>query len=231
MSFNITLPIILFTFLSVVTQAATVESIIIPSTKMKRELPAVIILPDSYKKQTTHRYPVIYLLHGAGDSEKKWSQSTGIAKLADKYNVIILCPNGGRTSWYFDSPIDPKYQFESYVSKDCVSYIDKHYRTQADRQHRALCGNSMGGHGAFFLAIRHQDTFATAVALSGGVDIRPYPNKWNIKTRLGNIKNHRDNWEKLTVTNLAKSLKNGDLALSIDIGTKDFFLKVNRTLF
>jgi len=55
----------------------------------------------------------------------------------------IICPDGGKTSWYFDSPIDPTYQYETFVAKDCVAYMDKTYRTKANRDSRALCGNSM----------------------------------------------------------------------------------------
>jgi S-formylglutathione hydrolase FrmB len=188
-----------------------------------------MVLPDSYQS-STNSYPVLYLLHGAGDNYRAWVDKTNIESLADKYNIIMACPDAGRTSWYFDSPIDPKYQYETFVSKEFVNYIDNHYRTLAKAENRAVCGLSMGGHGALFLAIRHPDVFHTAVALSGGVDIRPFPNRWNIKKRIGSIKTHRENWEKLTVINLAKNLKNGDLAISMDCGDHDFFLKVNRAL-
>ena len=48
---------------------------------------------------------------------------------------------------------------------------------------------SMGGHGAMYLAIRHPETFGTSVCLTGGVDIRPFPNNWEIKKRLGEMRN------------------------------------------
>jgi len=210
--------------------ASTVSTITIPSTKMAKDIPATLILPDSYAKNKSHHFPVLYLLHGAGGDEKNWNKYTDIASFADTYQMIIICPSGGYQSWYFDSPIDPKFQYESYIIQDCVPYMDKHYRTKANRKSRAICGNSMGGHGALFLAIRHQDIFATAVALSGGVDIRPFSKKWSISKRIGNIKKHPENWEKLTVINLAKTLKDGDLTIALDCGKGDFFLKVNRAL-
>jgi len=211
------------------TQAAEVKVISIPSKKMNKEISSTLILPDTYK-DNDQRLPVLYLLHGAGDTHKKWNSATTIAKLVDEYNIICLCPDAGKTSWYFDSPIDPNYQYETFVSKECVEYLDKNYRTKANRQYRAICGLSMGGHGALFLGTRHKDVFSTAISLSGGVDIRPFSNKWDIKKRLGDIKTHKENWEKLTVINIIKELKDNELSLSIDCGDKDFFLEANRAL-
>lgn len=209
--------------------AATVTTVQIKSEKMQRTIPANVILPDSYQNEKQD-YPVLYLLHGAGDNYTGWSKQTEIAKLADQYQMIVLCPDGGRTSWYFDSHLDPKYQYETFVAKECVAYMDKTYRTQKSRQSRALCGLSMGGHGALFLAVRHREVFGTAVALSGGVDIRPFPNSWSIKRRLGDIKEYPEHWEKNTVINVIKDLKDNELAISMDCGRRDFFLEVNRRL-
>lgn len=210
-------------------QAAEVVTIAIPSKAMNRDVPATVLLPDSYK-DGSDRYPVLYLLHGAGGTHASWANVAKRHQLADQYNLIIVSPDASPTSWYFDSPIDPEFQFETHVAKEVVSYIDRNYRTRANRQNRALCGNSMGGHGALFLAIRHKETFATTVALSAGVDIRPFPNNWNIKERIGSIEEHPENWETLTVINQIKTLKNGELAIVLDCGDGDFFLTVNQAL-
>ena len=210
-------------------QAAEVRIVEIRSERMERKIPATLILPESYG-QNSQRYPVLYLLHGAGGDHKSWTRQTEIAQLADRYDMMVLCPNGGATSWYFDSPIDPKSQFETFITKDCVDFVDEQYRTKPHRDSRALCGLSMGGHGAMYLGIRHLDTFSVSIVLSGGVDIRPFPNNWNIKKRLGDISTHRESWEQHTVINLAKQLEDGELAISIDCGTGDFFIEVNRSL-
>ena len=218
-----------FVLLSLSLQAATVEVVSIPSPKMGKSIPATIILPDAYG-DGDERFPVTYLLHGAGGSHAGWDAQADIAALADAYGMVIVCPDGGRTSWYIDSPIDPSYQYETHVAVECVQFIDAHYRTRADRSARAICGLSMGGHGALFLAIRHRDTFSTSVVLSGGVDLRPFPDNWDIKKRIGSITTHPQNWETLSVVNLAKQLKDTELNIVIDCGRKDFFLEVNREL-
>jgi len=137
-------------------QAAVVKEIAIPSLKMETQIPATLILPDAYR-EGTNRFPVVYLLHGAGGTHTSWYEAADVAMLSDKYGIIMLCPDGGGTSWYFDSPVDPAFQYETFVAEECVAYLDKNYRTKADRADRALCGLSMGGHGALFLAI-HQRT-------------------------------------------------------------------------
>ncbi|WP_372798212.1 alpha/beta hydrolase, partial [Pontiella sp.] len=149
------LPVMLLLAVLVVSasRASTVETVSVHSETMGRDIPVSVILPDEYE-EGSQRYPVLYLLHGAGDTHRKWIDKTDVEILADTYGIIMVCPDGGRTSWYFDSPVDASYQYETFVAEECVAYIDRHYRTKAQRTCRALSGNSMGGHGTLFLAIR-----------------------------------------------------------------------------
>ncbi len=86
---------------------------------------------------------------------------------ADRYNVLIVCPDG-QNSWYLDSPVKPTVRYETFMTAELLPFVDKRYRTQPDRQHRAITGLSMGGHGALFLAMRHRDLYGQAGSLSGG---------------------------------------------------------------
>ena len=65
-------------------------------------------------------------------------------------------------------------KYETYISKELISTIDKQYNTLAKNTSRAITGLSMGGHGAFYLAFRHPDIWGAAGSMSGGVDIRPF---------------------------------------------------------
>ena len=216
--------------------AAQVESVRIPSAVMKREIPASVVLPEIRPAQPTLRFPTLYLLHGAGDDERAWIDETPVREMADTYGVIIVTPAAG-TSWYFDSPVDPASQFETFVAAELVAFVDKHYPTIARRKARALAGNSMGGHGAMLLAVRHRDTFSVAAPMSGGMDLRAsdplvgaFSENWDIKQRLGPIQENPARWNDLTVINVVDTLKRGELAISIDCGDKDFFLTTNRQL-
>lgn len=210
--------------------AGEVDTISIYSSVMKKKISCVIIRPDSYKN-TSLNYPVVYLLHGYSGNYSQWiSLAPQLKNKVDELQLIIVCPDGGFNSWYFDSPVDSTVRYETFVSQEVTGYIDKNYHTLADRKHRAISGLSMGGHGGLYLGIRHQDIYGAAGSISGGVDIRPFPNNWDLKKKLGDSICCKENWERNTDINIAATLKKGDLSLIIDCGTQDFFIQVNRNL-
>lgn len=209
--------------------AANTEEVVTYSGAMKKKIQVTVITPDSYNGTTP--IPVVYLLHGHGGNHKSWMrEDLGVGALADEYNVIIVLPDGGRDSWYFDSPIDPTMRYETYMCRELVPYIDKNYKTIASRDGRGITGLSMGGHGALYLAFRNQDIFGVAGSMSGGVDIRPWPESWGISDRLGLYSTHPDNWETNTVINMTHLLTANSLGLIIDCGTEDFFYPMNEAL-
>ncbi len=210
-------------------KAARVDTTTTYSQAMRKNIKSVVIVPEGY--EVIKALPTVYLLHGYGDRYSKWVNTVpAIKDQADRYKMIIVCPDGNFGSWYFDSPIDPKWQYETYITKELVPDIDKKYKTIKERAARAITGLSMGGHGALYLAIKHQDFFAAAGSMSGGVDIRPFPDNWEIKERLGTYDEHPDRWSANTVIEMTHLIKRGKLALIIDCGKDDFFYKVNVAL-
>jgi S-formylglutathione hydrolase FrmB len=210
-------------------KAAKVDTVETYSDAMKKKIKAVVVTPDNYAAGT--QYPVVYLLHGAGGNFSDWVKKGGkVADNADLYNIIIVGVDGGVTSWYWDSPVDPTYKYETYITKELIPFIDKSYKTIKNRNGRAITGLSMGGHGGLYLGIRHQDIFGAAGSMSGGVDIRPFPKNWDMAKRLGDYATNPDNWEKYTVTNQLHLLTPNSLAIIFDCGTEDFFYKVNTEL-
>ncbi len=150
-----------------------------------------------------------------------------IKDYADLYNTIIVCPDGGHSSWYFDSPIDEKVRYETYISVELIGWVDSTFSTVASRDGRAITGLSMGGHGALYLAFRNQDVFGAAGSMSGGVDLRPFPLNWDIADQLGDYAEHPENWENNSVLNLVFKLTPDRLKIIFDCGTEDFFYEVN----
>ena len=114
---------------------------------MGREMPYRVILPQDYLLNKEARYPVIYLLHGLYGHFDKWTDKTGIRSYAANYKFIIVTPEGG-DGWYTDSVSAPNDKYESYIVRELIPEIDKKFRTQADRGHRAIAGLSMGGYGS-----------------------------------------------------------------------------------
>lgn len=208
--------------------AFTQEEVRIHSDSMKKDVPVTVITPEDYNPAKS--YPVVYLLHGYSDNNHSWTAGGHVGRLADQYDVIVVMPDGGFSSWYFDSPMMPEYRYETFVSKELISYVDAHYSTIADRAARAITGNSMGGHGALYLTIRHQDVFGSVGSLSGGVDFRPFPESWHIQQHLGTIQEHPGNWENNTVINMTHLITPGNLNIVLDCGSEDFFFEVNCNL-
>ncbi|WP_372490070.1 alpha/beta hydrolase [Chitinophaga sedimenti] len=88
---------------------------------------------------------MVYLLHGYSGNQSDWIKKVPVIKnIADRDSIIIVCPDGGFGSWYFDSPIDKGFQYETFVGSEVPAYVDKNYRTLADPAHRAIAGLSMG---------------------------------------------------------------------------------------
>ena len=216
----------LFFFYALTSNAAQVDTVSTYSNAMKKTIKAIVVAPDSYK--TGNKYPVLYLLHGYGGDYANWiNKVPEIKNYADLYQMLIVCPDGNVGSWYFDSPIDPAWKYETYVATELVNWIDKKYKTINNRNGRAITGLSMGGHGALYLAIRHQDVFGAVGSMSGGVDITPFPKNWDIAKRLGTLEEAPEQWRQNSVINMVHLLKPKSLAIIFDCGTSDFFYNVN----
>ena len=199
---------------------------------MGKDVPASIILPDAYDGDSTSLWPVVYILHGAGGSHRRYIDEAdlGLSSYADKFGVIIVCADGGKTSWWFDSPIDPSFRYETHVAKELVPWVDAHYRTFTSRDKRVIMGVSMGGHGACWVGFRHKEKFGAVGLIAGGVDLWGFPNKWDIAKRLGPRDEFPDRWREHSAVAEAAKLKNGEVEIVAIIGTSDFFLAPNRKM-
>ncbi len=221
--------ILVFT-LSITARAGKVDTIEIYSNSMHKYIKAVVIIPTSYNSIAS-RYPVIYLLHGYDGNSSNWIvKAPELKDHVDTYQTIIVCPDGAISSWYFDSPVDSAYRYETHIAKELVHHVDKKYRTIANKNHRAITGLSMGGHGALFIGLRHSDIFGAAGSLSGAVDIWGMKNKYDINKRIGDTVINAQYWYNFTVINLIERNTKTDLKIIFDCGTRDIFIDANRRL-
>ncbi len=222
--------LLLFAVNAVVVPAGTVDTIKVHSARMNRDISVTVTYPTRTKANKNKVYPVVYLLHGAYANEYKWLElKPTLPALADEQEMIFVTPYV-LNSWYFDSPVNKDFLYETFCTEELVPYIDANYPTVADRSHRAVTGLSMGGHGAFFLGIRHKNLFGAIGSMSGGVDIRPFPQNWNIPDMLGEMAANKQSWDEHTVMELVRQLKNHEVEITFDCGESDFFLEVNKAL-
>lgn len=165
--------------------AGTLEDLQIPAPSLAGNLlgdpttqHVFVYLPPSYKTEMAKRYPTLYLLHGYGGRPEEWIKdgyqgmnlSTEMDSLIAKgiaAEMIVVVPNGRNAylgSFYTNSVVTGKW--EDFIAQDVVNYVDGKYRTLARASSRGIAGHSMGGYGAFTLAMKHPEVFGATYALS-----------------------------------------------------------------
>ena len=144
-----------------------------------------IYLPPSYATERNRRYPVVYLLHGYTNTDEGWygpgtksgfqSAGTTLPAVADSAvasraarEMILVMPNAYTVyqgSMYSNSVTTGDW--EAFITRDLVEYVDSHYRTIPQRASRGLAGHSMGGYGAIRLGMKYPEVFSSVYVLSG----------------------------------------------------------------
>jgi S-formylglutathione hydrolase FrmB len=152
-------------------QPANLSTVEFFSPAVARTMKYNIVLPPDYAT-SDERYPVLYLLHGAGQNYTSWSRM-GVPFYTDLIgDLIVVMPDGGN-SWYVNFAESAEGQtnnWEDHVVKDVVGHVDANYRTLARREGRAIAGLSMGGYGALNLGLRNAPMFISIGSTSGALD-------------------------------------------------------------
>ena len=148
------------------------DNLTLPSKLLKGDRKYAIYLPPDY--ETSERsYPVLYLLHGAGDDQTGWVQFGEVLHIADKSiaegtatPMIIVMPdaNTGQRGYFNDLKND--WRYEDFFFDEFMPYIEKTYRIKKEKRFRAVAGLSMGGGGSFMYALHHPELFSSACPLS-----------------------------------------------------------------
>jgi S-formylglutathione hydrolase FrmB len=207
---------------------------------MNKMYKAAVVLPSSYAKSKAN-YPVMYLLHGAYGHFNDWLSKTPnknlLHQLADQNDMIIVMPEGETFSFYLDSPVNKGSQFETYITQEVVTKIDKTYRTIIDRKGRFITGLSMGGHGALYLSGKHPELFCAAGSMSGVADMGSLitaESKERITKLMepvfGTEGKSQEVYASYAVLGMVTQMKTNKLALIIDCGVDDFLIESNREL-
>jgi len=133
----------------------------------------IVFLPPSYARDTLRRYPVVYALHGFSIGAEQWTQEIhvpqtieGAFALGAREMIVVLPDSKTRHGGSMYSSSATTGDFERFIARDVVAYVDTHYRTIADRRSRGLVGHSMGGYGAARIGMRHPDVFGALYIMS-----------------------------------------------------------------
>ncbi|HEY6125100.1 MAG TPA: alpha/beta fold hydrolase [Steroidobacteraceae bacterium] len=133
----------------------------------------LVFLPPGYRRERNRRYPVLYALHGFSIGAQQWSgeihvpQTIEGAFASGSREMIVVLPDSKTVhngSMYSSSTTTG--DFENFIARDLVAYIDSHYRTLPRRESRGLAGHSMGGYGATRIGMKHADVFGALYIMS-----------------------------------------------------------------
>ena len=133
----------------------------------------MVYLPPGYAKDKKRRYPVVYALHGYSIGAEQWSKEIHVPQTIEgafargAREMIVVLPDSKTVhngSMYSSSVTTG--DFENYIARDVVAYIDAHYRTLPRRESRGLAGHSMGGYGATRIGMKHTDVFGSVYIMS-----------------------------------------------------------------
>jgi enterochelin esterase-like enzyme len=133
----------------------------------------LVFLPPGYAAQNSRRYPVVYALHGYSIGAEQWSKEIHVPQTIEgafakgAKDIIVVLPDSKTVhngSMYSSSVTTG--DFEQFIARDVVAYIDAHYRTIPKRTSRGLVGHSMGGYGASRIGMKHSDVFGSLYIMS-----------------------------------------------------------------
>ena len=137
-----------------------------------------IILPQATAGQIgmkgkvrAKKHPVLWLLHGMSDDHSIWARRTSIERYASEIGIAVIMP-AVNLSWYQDMASGPRYG--TFLSEELPAIAQSFFPLSTARKDNFVAGLSMGGYGAFLLALSQPERFAAAASLSGALDVAAF---------------------------------------------------------
>ena len=216
-----------------------IDQLSLKSKILNSERKYAVYLPSDYD-HSNREYPVLYLLHGAGDDHTGWVQFGEVKSIADNANkeglstsMIIVMPDAqtGKRGYFND--IDNNWNYEDFFFQEFIPFIEKKYRIKSEKRYRAIAGLSMGGGGSFIYALRHPNMFSSACPLSGYMGKLSYnefyeSNEEKLKKyRREKVFNYYSNHNALSIIQNQTDENLKSVRWYIDCGDNDFLYEGN----
>ena len=216
------------------------DNLSMTSKILKMDRKYAIYLPPDY--ETSQRsYPVLYLLHGAGDDQTGWVQFGEVLNIADKAinegkatPMIVVMPDANTGKRGYVNDIKGDWRYEDFFFEEFMPFIEKTYRIKGEKRYRAIAGLSMGGEGTFIYALHHPELFSAACPLSaatGPASIEEMKN-YRLWQNADNVSDadKKAYFEKYSVLSLINNMKDDQkkaVRWYIDCGDDDFLYEGN----
>lgn len=139
-----------------------------PSKALGRDAEVKVLLPKPEKHTPGRRFPTLYLLHGLTDCADTWLSRTSLERYCDDHALAVVLPTAGR-SFYCDMAYGDAYF--THVGQEVPALCEQLLPLVPDDAHRYIAGNSMGGYGAYKIALKNPGKFSRVAAFSGVMDI------------------------------------------------------------
>ncbi len=220
----------LFFFLSIfqITTLFAADTLIVKSQYIASADTVLVFCPENHSPDSV--FPVVYLLHGYGGNYSSFSNFLNLQWLANKYQFIIICPDGLKDSWYFDSPQRENSSWEQFYFNELYPLINRKY--PVDSTNIFITGYSMGGHGAMYLFLRNTAKFRAAGASSGVMDLNQSRlKKTSIASHLGSWPDSAQKFLQYSSISYLENLKKAQKEIIFDCGTEDYLQKANQTFY
>lgn len=221
-------------------QGKVFDKLSMKSSILNSERNFAIYLPPDYES-SSRSYPVLYLLHGAGDDQTGWVQFGEVLRITDQAikegkatPMIIVMPdaNTGQRGYFND--ISGKWNYEDYFFEELMPYVENEYRIKKEKRYRAISGLSMGGGGSFMYALHHPELFSSSAPLSAYVGPLTMDNLKAYIDRNGDTNYSQEQLEEYfknhNAVELIKSMeedKMSSVRWYIDCGDDDFLFEGN----
>lgn len=229
-------------FSAISQQSKVYDNLSVPSKILKMDRKYAVYLPANYET-SARAYPVLYLLHGAGDDQTGWVQFGEVQHIADKAiadglatEMIIVMPDANTGTRGYFNDVRGKWNYEDFFFQEFMPFIEKTYKIKTEKRFRAIAGLSMGGGGTLMYALRHPELFSSACPLSaavGSVDLK------DAETRLkrtlpdateAEIKTYFDTQNGINLVNNISDANKKAVKWYIDCGDDDFLYEMNSLL-
>jgi enterochelin esterase-like enzyme len=199
-----------------------------------------VYLPPGYDI-SERSYPVLYLLHGAGDDQTGWVQFGEVRHIADKAinegkatPMVIIMPDANTGQRGYTNDVSGNWRYEDFFFEELMPFVEEKYRIKSEKRYRAVSGLSMGGGGTFYYALHRPDLFSSACPLSAATGPLTRDNVDNYMGRRGMpgaSEEQKNEWfEKYNVLELLKNIPDEQkkaVRWYIDCGDDDFLFEGN----
>ena len=172
------------------------------------------------------KFAAVVLLHGYDGNFRQWGKICNLQKLADEFQMVLICPDGFKESWYINSPVRTDMKYADFF---CGEFLPEMLqKLPVDTASLFITGLSMGGHGALHLFSLTPEKFRAAGSISGVLDLRSSSVSKSLAKVLGAKTSANKNWDSFSAVNRIEKFKAAGKPLIVSCGAQDFLINSNR---